>query len=444
MLAIGTASLRALASVQLQALSSAQLRALSGDQIAALSSANVASLKVAQWGALLTNQLLALTSSNVSGLSSAQVGAFSSAQVGALATGAIAALSTSAIAGLGSENIVALSSAQVAALRTNALLALSTSQIAALETRDLMAIPATKLSAFSESQIAALRPDQLMALSKTPIVLDMNGDGVHTLSTSVGVQFDLSGIGRPLATGWVSPEDGLLVRDLNHNGNVDDGTELFGSSTVLPNGSSALDGFAALAALDTNYNGLIDAGDATFNELAVWVDENSDGISTPTEIRSLTSWGVTEINLNRQSAAIIDNGNVLGLVSSYKTSDGRTLAVADVWLDARPAATAVETVATMVQAIGEFSQGALQAGTGIDEGNGLLAKTIPSDGAILQYGLDLHRSLQNYAIEQTTTATNRDPSPALRLATDAMLTGKSIEPLYAPGNLDHLALITRK
>ena len=42
-------------------------------------------------------------------------------------------------------------------------------------------------------------------------------------------------------------------------------------------GQRAGDGFRALAELDSNGDGVINASDAAFGELKLWVDANSDG-----------------------------------------------------------------------------------------------------------------------------------------------------------------------
>ncbi|ELK76101.1 putative iron-regulated protein FrpC [Neisseria meningitidis 2002038] len=60
----------------------------------------------------------------------------------------------------------------------------------------------------------------------------MDGDGIETVAAKgfVGALFDHRNQGIRTATGWVSADDGLLVRDLNGNGIIDNGAELFGDN----------------------------------------------------------------------------------------------------------------------------------------------------------------------------------------------------------------------
>jgi hypothetical protein len=165
----------------------------------------------------------------------------------------------------------------------------------------------------------------------TPIVLDLNGDGVHTLAASQGVQFDLTGTGHAAKVGWASAQDGLLVRDVNHDGVINDGRELFGGATELANGQRAGDGFRAMAALDSNHDGKLTAADDKFSELKLWVDANSDGKTDLGELKGLADFGIVEINLDFAKGSQMDNGNLLGMVGSYATGDGSQHAMADVW-----------------------------------------------------------------------------------------------------------------
>jgi hypothetical protein len=166
--------------------------------------------------------------------------------------------------------------------------------------------------------------------TSTPLVLDLNGDGVRTTSVQDGVAFDIQGNGQVLKTGWTDGTDGLLAIDLNHDGAINSGAELFGSATVVPQGGKALDGFEALRQYDTNRDDVIDAQDAVFADLKVWTDANSDGMSNSSELLSLTHVGVQSINLRASQSNALDNGNALTLMSNWTSIDGRSHALVDV------------------------------------------------------------------------------------------------------------------
>jgi hypothetical protein len=165
----------------------------------------------------------------------------------------------------------------------------------------------------------------------TPLVLDLNGDGVRTTDAAHGVLFDAGNTGMMARTAWADSHDGLLVRDINGNGAIDHGGELFGEGTLLANNDQAANGFAALAQHDANQDSKIDGQDAVFKELLVWQDGNSDGVSQADELHSLTDLGITSLNLAATSGNTVDNGNLHGLESSYTTIDGKAHELTDVW-----------------------------------------------------------------------------------------------------------------
>jgi hypothetical protein len=180
----------------------------------------------------------------------------------------------------------------------------------------------------------------------TPLMLDLDGLGPLTLSIAAGVQFDVGNSGQVAATGWVSPGDGLLVLDRNNNGVIDNGGELFGSGTVLPDGNRAIDGFAALATLDANGDGVVNAQDPGFNALKVWVDGNSDAMTQSGELKGLDALSITGLHLDATQTIAFDNGNLVGLLGRYDSADGTTHTLADVWLTTgAPAAPTDEPVA---------------------------------------------------------------------------------------------------
>jgi len=166
-----------------------------------------------------------------------------------------------------------------------------------------------------------------------PVILDLNGNGVKTINKNgyFGALFDHDGDGIRTATGWVDKEDGLLVRDIDGNGKIDNGKELFGDNTILQNGQKATSGMEALADLDNNGDGIIDNKDEAFNSLKVWQDKNGDGISTADELISLTEAGITSINLkDKQTVNQATNGGVIKESATFTKTDGSVNTLADV------------------------------------------------------------------------------------------------------------------
>jgi hypothetical protein len=176
----------------------------------------------------------------------------------------------------------------------------------------------------STAQFAALQ-------AVTPIVLDLGTSGVHTTAAAQGVNFDLSATGTAGKVGWVADGSALLARDINGDGVINNGTELFGAATVLANGQRAGNGYIAMAALDSNHDGKLSALDDKFSELKLWVDANHNGVTDSGELKALADMGVLEINLDFSKTTSSNNGNLLGMVSSWTGNDGSTHQVADVW-----------------------------------------------------------------------------------------------------------------
>ncbi len=101
---------------------------------------------------------------------------------------------------------------------------------------------------------------------------------------------------------WPTARTPLLARDLDGDGQVVAGPELFGSDTLLPDGKKARDGFEALAALDRNHDGVIDARDPAFQKLLLWSDHDGDGKSGPGELLP-ASWLIDSLSLRATATA---------------------------------------------------------------------------------------------------------------------------------------------
>ncbi len=173
----------------------------------------------------------------------------------------------------------------------------------------------------------------------SPIVFDLDGDGVETRNVDAGAHFDHNGNGFRERTGWVGADDGLLVWDRNDDGRITDGSELFGNRTLLPDGvTAAANGFAALAAWDANGDGKIDANDPVWANLRIWRDADSDGMGTPAEIAATPpDLGITAINTGYTTAATVDpQGNAHRQIGSFTRSDDSTGAAEDIWFKTDP------------------------------------------------------------------------------------------------------------
>ena len=168
-----------------------------------------------------------------------------------------------------------------------------------------------------------------------PLALDLDGNGIRTVAANQfsGSLFDHDGDGIRTASGWVGKEDGLLVYDRNGDGIINNGSELFGDATRLKNGGTAAHGFAALADLDDNGDGKIDAADKAFSSLRVWRDLNQDGISQEGELLTLEQAKVQSLNTQfRNTNRSLGDGNTLAQEGSYTTTDGQTRQMGDLLL----------------------------------------------------------------------------------------------------------------
>jgi hypothetical protein len=142
----------------------------------------------------------------------------------------------------------------------------------------------------------------------------------------------------------VSKDDGLLVRDLNGDGKITSGRELFGNHTLLTKGSNAgkeaANGFEALAELDDNGDGVVDANDASFASLKVWKDTNSNGVTDAGELLTLAQAGIKSFNVTYTSSdSTDDNGNPHLQQGNFTKTDNSTQSMHDVWFNVDTART---------------------------------------------------------------------------------------------------------
>jgi len=176
-------------------------------------------------------------------------------------------------------------------------------------------------------------------LAIDPLVLDLNGDGVQLTSYAESpVLFDIDhdgSTGSPQAqgskevTGWVSSEDGIVVMDLNNNGQIDDISETMSeyfTGTVGAGGTAGTkpyaNGFAALKSLDSNADNQFTSADTAFTNVKVWTDANHNGQTDTGELKTLTELTITSINLaSTNQSGLVSGGNEI-LASGTFTQNG--------------------------------------------------------------------------------------------------------------------------
>lgn len=116
----------------------------------------------------------------------------------------------------------------------------------------------------SETRID-LRPAQQR---KDPLVVNFSGTTAQLRDTRF--QFDIDADGEADSLAQLASGSGFLALDRNADGRINDGRELFGALSG--------DGFTDLAQLDDDGDGWVDAADAAFEQLRIWLpDANGDG-----------------------------------------------------------------------------------------------------------------------------------------------------------------------
>ena len=161
-----------------------------------------------------------------------------------------------------------------------------------------------------------------------PLVLDLDGDGLETLSADDhrGALFDHDGDGIRTATGWLKADDGFLVYDRNNDGKINDLTELFSERFA----SNTPHGFAALSSLDSNHDGKVDALDEQFSRLKVWRDLNEDGQSSPEELFTLSQLNIRALYTHFEAQDQWQGSNHLTHLGQYETEEGHRHAMGDI------------------------------------------------------------------------------------------------------------------
>lgn len=101
--------------------------------------------------------------------------------------------------------------------------------------------------------------------TQDPLVINFDGNAAQL--TDQRFSFDLDADGDKESINFATGGSGFLAFDRNGDGRINDGSELFGTTSG--------NGFADLAALDSDNNSWIDENDAAYAQLRVWTKDAS-------------------------------------------------------------------------------------------------------------------------------------------------------------------------
>lgn len=144
-------------------------------------------------------------------------------------------------------------------------------------------------SYYFESNISIRAGD---AVRKDPLVINFDGNAAQLQDTRFA--FDIEGNGDKVNVALLAPGSAYVALDLNHNGQVDSGKELFGTQSG--------NGFADLMKYDADGNGWIDDNDPIFSQLQAW-SPDAEGGGSLGSLGSLKALGVGALSLASQSTA---------------------------------------------------------------------------------------------------------------------------------------------
>jgi hypothetical protein len=139
----------------------------------------------------------------------------------------------------------------------------------------------TDLQATSHTELS-------LATFQDPLVINFGTE--RTRLTDQVFEFDLNGDGQTQSLAGLGHGSGYLALDLNGDGRINDGTELFGPQTG--------NGFDDLAKHDADGNGWIDKNDPVFDQLQLWMPQQGQDQDA---LVSLSEKGVGALYLEQAS-----------------------------------------------------------------------------------------------------------------------------------------------
>ena len=147
-----------------------------------------------------------------------------------------------------------------------------------------------------------------------PLVINL--DSNPTSVSDMKFEFDLDGDGEAEEISYLGSGSAFLALDLNGNGEIDDGSELFGTASG--------DGFKDLAKYDSDGNGWIDEADEVFDKLRLW-QVNEDGTRSLYSLKEKNVGALYLGNVNSIFSLTNNNNDTNAVIRKsgiYLTEDG--------------------------------------------------------------------------------------------------------------------------
>jgi len=144
------------------------------------------------------------------------------------------------------------------------------------------------------------------AVLMDPLVINFNGEAAKL--TNMKFSFDIDSDGIKEDVPMIGPGIGFLSLDLNNDGMINNGNELFGPRTD--------NGFAELSEYDQDENNWIDEDDPVYEQLSIWMMDNQGAMS----LNSLKDKGVGAIYLGNISSKFDLRGNNNELMGQIGTT----------------------------------------------------------------------------------------------------------------------------
>lgn len=145
-------------------------------------------------------------------------------------------------------------------------------------------------------------------ISTDPLVINLESNYANISNQKF--LFDIDANGQEESVSLTERGSGFIALDKNNDGVINNGGELFGTKSG--------DGFADLAAYDSDGNSWIDEADAVFDDLKIWTkDDNGNDV-----IMSFKEAGVGAIYLNKASTEFSLNDNETNQTNAIIRSTG--------------------------------------------------------------------------------------------------------------------------